>query len=58
MTTENKEKYSLLLVDDEEHLLSSLRRLGRYAEWEIITSSSPREAIDLLKKKKVDNRKM
>lgn len=40
--------YKLMIVDDEENVLHSLRRnLSKQKEWEIITYSDPLEAIDM-----------
>jgi len=39
---------TLLLVDDEVHILSSLRRLFRREGYQILTANSGTEALDLL----------
>lgn len=40
--------YRLMIVDDEENILHSLRRtLSKQKEWEIVTYSDPLEAIDI-----------
>jgi DNA-binding NtrC family response regulator len=39
---------TLLLVDDEEHILSSLKRLLRPDGYRILTATSAKDAMDLL----------
>ncbi|MEW6514659.1 MAG: EAL domain-containing protein [Pseudomonadota bacterium] len=39
---------TLLIVDDEQNILNSLRRLLRRENYEILTTTSPTEAFDLL----------
>lgn len=45
---------SILLVDDEAAVLSSLKRLLRVLKCQIFTSESPLEALELLKEQPVD----
>jgi len=44
----------LLIVDDETHVLSALRRALRKEGWEILLASSPREALKLLDEYSID----
>ena len=41
--------YRMLIVDDEAHVLSSLRRLFRPSGYEIITTVSAREALAIIR---------
>lgn len=45
---------TLLLVDDEKNILSSLRRLFRPDGYEVLTAQSGEEALDLMKEYQVD----
>ncbi len=45
--------HKILLVDDEINILSSLKRLLRKEEYEIVTASSGREGLEILTKHKV-----
>ncbi len=47
-------KYTLLLVDDEPHVLASLRRLLRKEGWQLLLAGSGREGLDLLAANRVD----
>lgn len=49
-----KPQRTLLLVDDEPNILSSLKRLFRRDGYQIITANSGREGLDLLTTNKVD----
>ena len=42
-------KHALLLVDDEENILNSLRRLFRREPFEVLTAASGMEGLDLLR---------
>jgi len=53
-TTEETPKASLLFVDDERNILSSLKRLFRSEGYTIHLASSGAEALELLKKEKID----
>jgi len=44
----------ILIVDDEEHVCSALRRSLKGSNYEIHTSTDPREALELLKVYKFD----
>jgi diguanylate cyclase (GGDEF)-like protein len=44
---------TLLLVDDEHNILNSLRRLLRGENYQILATTSPREAFDLLARHRV-----
>jgi len=47
--------YRLLVVDDEENILHSLRRIfSKRKEWEIVTCSDPLEAVDIAKDSNFD----
>jgi len=46
MTNEPKERYRILLVDDDEHILLSLKGIFESAGYEVACSNSGREAID------------
>jgi response regulator RpfG family c-di-GMP phosphodiesterase len=43
----------VLLVDDEAHILSALRRVLRRQPYELLTASSPAEALALLAKRAI-----
>jgi adenylate cyclase len=43
----------VLLVDDEAHILSALRRVLRREPYEVITAPSPQEALALLARRSV-----
>ena len=45
---------SLLIVDDEAHILSALRRTLRREGYEIVTAESVREALQVLDERPVD----
>jgi CheY-like chemotaxis protein len=45
---------TLLLVDDEERILSALRRALRREGWRIVVATDPREALRLLETEPVD----
>src|SRR5271157_4062858 len=53
MTDQQKETIRVLFVDDEENVLKSLRRLFLDEDIEILTASSGKEGLDLLKGKEV-----
>ena len=44
----------VLLVDDEAHILSALRRVLRREPYEVLTAGSPQEALALLAERAVD----
>jgi response regulator RpfG family c-di-GMP phosphodiesterase len=44
----------VLLVDDEAHILSALRRVLRREPYELLTAGSPQEALALLAERAVD----
>ncbi len=50
----NAEKYTVLLVDDEPHVLSALRRLLRKEGWKLLLASSGQEGLRLLAANPVD----
>lgn len=50
MTAENKEHYRILLVDDDEHILLSLKSIFEDAGFDVRCSDSGREAIETAKK--------
>lgn len=41
--------YRILLVDDEPNVLASLRRVFRQENYEIVTSTNPHEALELIR---------
>ena len=45
---------TLLLVDDEENILKSLRRLLRHEPYEILIANDAEQALQLLNQKSVD----
>ena len=45
---------TLLLVDDEENILKSLRRLLRHESYQILTASGGEQALQLLRQESVD----
>jgi response regulator RpfG family c-di-GMP phosphodiesterase len=45
---------SLLIVDDDAHILSALRRTLRREGYEIVTAESVREALQVLEERPVD----
>tara|TARA_B100000315_G_C14519205_1_gene560680 strand:+ start:242 stop:1075 length:834 start_codon:yes stop_codon:yes gene_type:complete len=47
------EKPTILLVDDEPNILSSLKRLLRRENWNILTANSGKEGLEILKKNEV-----
>jgi len=51
---ENMPRFSLLCVDDEERILSSLVRLFNADPYEIHTALSGEEALAILKRERVD----
>lgn len=54
MTEVDTHQPTLLLVDDEQNILSALRRLLRTEGYRILTANSGAEAIELLKAETVD----
>ena len=46
-------KYTILLVDDEPSILTSLYRVFRKEEYEVLISDDPLEALDMLKERNV-----
>ena len=48
MDTDSGHRPSLLLVDDEDRVLSSLKRALRREGWLIVTAESSREALEIL----------
>lgn len=46
-------KYTILLVDDEPSILTSLYRVFRKEEYEVLISDDPLEALDILKERTV-----
>ncbi len=48
-----EKKHTVLLVDDEQNILNSLRRLLRKEPYQLLTSTSAEEAFDLLAKNDV-----
>jgi len=48
--TPNQEKFKILMVDDEENILSSLKRLFFEEDYEVLTATSGREGLDILEK--------
>jgi response regulator RpfG family c-di-GMP phosphodiesterase len=44
---------AVLLVDDEAHILSALRRVLRRQPYELLEASSPQEALALLAKREI-----
>lgn len=50
----NAEKYTVLLVDDEPHVLSALRRLLRKEGWKLLLAGSGQEGLKLLAANSVD----
>ena len=46
-------KYTILLVDDEPSILTSLYRVFRKEEYEVLISDDPLEALDILKERNV-----
>ena len=49
-----KQKRTLLLVDDEQNIVSSLKRLLRRDDYQIFTANSGQEGLDLLAHQQVD----
>jgi response regulator RpfG family c-di-GMP phosphodiesterase len=47
-------KHNILFVDDEEGILSALRRVFRKEDYEIHTCSNPEKALELLEKQQMD----
>jgi response regulator RpfG family c-di-GMP phosphodiesterase len=45
---------TLLLVDDEAHILSALRRALRREGWRLLTAETPQQALRLLEEQPVD----
>jgi DNA-binding NtrC family response regulator len=43
----------ILFVDDEIKILKSLKRLFRDTEYEIVTTESPQEALEIMKEKEI-----
>jgi response regulator RpfG family c-di-GMP phosphodiesterase len=50
----NEQEFTILCVDDEKSILSSLRRLFRTHPYQIITAESGDEGLKILEKKHVD----
>jgi two-component system NtrC family sensor kinase len=48
MASENHRRGRLLLVDDEENILRSLRRVLRHGDWDIETAPDGQRALELL----------
>jgi DNA-binding NtrC family response regulator len=48
------ERYRLLVVDDEQHVVDSLRRTLRHEPYDVVTTTSPLKAIDLLRESDFD----
>jgi CheY-like chemotaxis protein len=44
----------LLIVDDEPHVLSALRRALRKERWQILLASGPQEALKLIEEYEID----
>ena len=44
----------VLLVDDEEQILASLRRTLRREGYELVTAQTPREALEILERESFD----
>lgn len=53
-TQESGESWTILCVDDEPHILSSLRRLLKPCGYQFLGASSAEEAIARLAEEKVD----
>ncbi|WP_317202944.1 EAL domain-containing protein [Janthinobacterium sp.] len=51
---QKKQKRTLLLVDDEQNIVSSLKRLLRRDDYQIFTANSGQEGLDLLAQHEVD----
>ena len=49
-----RRRTTLLIVDDEEKILAALRRSLRREGYEIVTASTPREALRILDEHEVD----
>ena len=47
------EKISLLILDDEQYVLSALKRLFRTPKYELFTAQSPDQALEILKAKDI-----
>ena len=54
MSTADQDKPCILLVDDEESILNSLRRLLRSQPYELLLASSGAQALELFSTHKVD----
>ena len=54
MPGRNSDRSTLLLVDDEEKILSALRRSLRREPYDVLTATSPREALRILDTQPVD----
>ncbi len=52
--SDNKSEKILLLVDDEENVLMSLKRILRREGYQILTASSAEEALEIMAQKKVN----
>ncbi|MFN8389430.1 MAG: response regulator [Bdellovibrionota bacterium] len=50
----NREECTVLLVDDEEHVLEGLRRVLRNERYQLVTASSAAAAIAIVKTRRVD----
>lgn len=48
------DRHTILIVDDEQDVLDSLRRTLRHENYEVLTSTSPRDALDMLQRANVD----
>ena len=54
MDTDSGHRPSLLIVDDEDRVLSSLKRALRREGWLIVTAESSREALEILESYEFD----
>ena len=54
MSTPDSAPTSLLVVDDEERILSALRRCLRREGYEILTAETPRAALQVLDERAID----
>ncbi len=52
-STEKKERFTLLIVDDEEGVLKALQRVFLEENYEIITACTADEALDIISRKKI-----
>lgn len=49
-----KSKITILCVDDEEFILTMLKRIFSLAGYVVLTTNSPQECIEIAKQKKID----